>query len=161
MKWFLLPVVLFLHTAVLGQGTLKIFVALEDSRHDMDIIDLNTSAIDNYGVSVDSTNINFYTTTMSTQVVRLSREQLFGPELEAPLASEELILEDESPIVIAQNSEPQSVITTSLPPASTSERAVSDRSSTSTKSKVRVSNKAHKLKKTKRFKRYKGKCPKF
>jgi|GEM_PF-5789652 len=166
MKWFLLPVVLFLHTAVLGQGTLKIFVALDDTRNDMDIIDLNTSTIENYGVSVDSTNINFYTTTMSTQVVRITREQLFGPEeefyLETPVASVEMFLEEEAEIILDEpelEDEPRVTIKENEARQNTTPAKYAVRSTS--KSQKRKPNTSRKLKKTKRFKKYRGKCPKF
>jgi len=163
MRWFLLLVVLFFHTAALSQGTLKIFVAIDDGRNDMDIIDLNTAALDNYGVSVDSTNINFYTTTMSTQVVRLTREQLFGPEeeeefdLETPVASIDIILEEE-PIIRYTNQELREV---SEAPQSSYQKTTLSQNRAPTKNTSKKSRSTRKLKKSKRFKKYKGKCPKF
>lgn len=168
MKWLLLPLTLLLLAPAFSQGTLKIYVATDDERNDMDIIDLNTSAISNYGVSVDSTNINFYTTTMSTQVVRLHPDILFEPEgpdafLEEPTASQELILTDDMP---------ESIVVSTLPSSLTAEeRGRPDeeiRSSDSQRTRM-VSNRKksnrHKrsksLKKTKRFKKYRGKCPTF
>ena len=78
MRWILLLVGITLQTIATSQSTLKIYVANDDSRSDMDIIDLNTSALDRYGQSVDSTNMNFYTTTMSTQVLRMSRLSIWS-----------------------------------------------------------------------------------
>jgi len=162
MKWFLFPLALLMSTAGLSQGTLKIYVTLDDSRHDMDIIDLNTSAIDNYGVSVDSTNINYYTTTMSTQVVRLSYEQLFGPEeefeMDVPVASMDFLLEEEDDITSQETSSIESP-EPALRNDSQASRVVAKQSYTRPKTKKATSSK--RLKKSKRFKKYKGKCPKF
>lgn len=175
MKWTLLLIGIAVQTLVIGQSTLKIYVTNDDVRSDMDIIDLNTSSLERYGQSVDSTNIKYYATTMSTQVLRMSRLDLFGPE-------EELIDDViDSPSVASMEVEPalEPVTTkviirekTTRPPATSTQYSrtvvseetsarVSSETSRATKAKVKAKSKSYRLKKPRKIKRYKGQCPKF
>ena len=165
MRWILLIVGITLHTLVLGQSTLKIYVANDDLRSDMDIIDINTSALDRYGQSVDSTNINFYATTMSTQVLRMSRVDLFGPEeVEDPIISDDVSGGNSGSTINVTKA--ANIQQTPSPKSSESTRTVASRSySSSTFSKSnktsRTKRKLRTVKKSRKNKRYRGQCPKF
>jgi len=168
MRWMLLIVGIMLHTIVFGQSTLKIYVANDDTRSDMDIIDLNTSALDRYGQSVDSTNINFYTTTMSTQVMRMSRLELFGPEEKVMTVEEKAVdLEgnggnsgalfgESEELVALQEVKEDSELRNPLVP---NRPTIRSNKVTQRSSKSRKRNRH--MKKAKKIKKYRGQCPRF
>jgi len=176
MRWILLLVGITFCTLAFGQSTLKIYVAIDDMRSDMDIIDINTSSLDRYGQSVDSTNIKFYATTMSTQVLRISRVALLGEEelkidevesIEIP--SFDTALPDKGEGAAIESSEN---LSNAAQNAAISKNTVANRSAESDRSYTKkatakkrraVLNKKRSSsgKKIKKIKRYKGQCPKF
>ena len=161
-----------MQTIANSQSTLKIYVANDDSRSDMDIIDLNTSALDRYGQSVDSTNINFYTTTMSTQVLRMNRLDLFGPEevkATEVSAEEKMNIEPElggnatgSNIVTSQANVLRKENKTELGSRTASfVTRTSSRATAVTQRPPKSKRKQRHSKKTRKIKKYKGQCPRF
>lgn len=172
MKWMLLFAVCLFTTLVVGQSTLKIYVVTDDYRSDMEIIDVNTSALERYGTSVDSTNIQYYSNMMSTQVVRLEYFELFGEEdepvveeAEMTAGMEDILLEDEEILASEEVEEEDNVapVKQSTPSESVSvSRSSGGTSSSSYKTASRVKAKRVKLpQRTKRHRKFRGKCPKF
>ena len=179
MRWILLLASVMLHTVVISQATLKIFVAIEDIRSDMDIIDLNTSSLDRYGQSVDSTNTNYYTTTMSTQVLRMTRLELFGPEEETTLDEKELDknnggtsetysdLESNSEISADKDQNQAEANVQDVRTANTYHKkevidnGPTQRSRIASSRSTRSKPKHRGVKKSKKIKKYRGQCPKF
>lgn len=173
MKWILLFAVTLVTCTAFSQSTLKIYVATDDVRADMDIIDLNTSALSRYGSSVDSTNIQYYSNMMSTQVIRVDAYLLFGEDdepvvemAEMTASMNDILLNDEPSDAkesIASPATEKRVTPDSSSDASESRRSEPSYSSSasSSASKVRAKSKKIKKRRIKRHKRYNSRCPRF
>lgn len=183
MRCLLLLAVMSFCAALAGQSTLRIYVVNDDNRSDMAIIDLNTESIDRYGQSVDSTNINFYATTMSTQVMRLTYEELYGfpkdipiegaemrteiiePKIQYPITSDvmEVQAHQEENISLAPSNPVSAPIISGGSLVKNVQRSNASGGGSYRSSDRKPSKKISRGggKKTRKYKKYNGRCPKF